>query len=131
MLAVPERQAKEWPKEPTLASLHEKPFITFSPYEAGYFYQLVQSALDREGVKPQIVDYVPQIHTMLALVGSGMGVALTPETASRLHFEGVALRRITTKPQRPVEMVYSYRKDNDNPILRIFRRDVLVPSGHP
>ena len=125
VLAIPARQVKNWPKNPTLASLHEKAFIAYSPYEASYFYQLVQSVLDREGVKPDIVDYVPQIHTMLALVDSGIGVALTPETASRLHFEGVALRRIAMKQSRPVEMVYSYRKDNPNPILRIFRSDVL------
>ena len=125
MLAIPETQSKRWPKEPTLASLHAKRFIMYSPYEAGYFYQLVQSCLDAAGVEPDIVDYVPQIHTMLALVDSGIGVALIPETATRLRFEGVLLRRMATKPSRPVEMTYSYRKDNDNPILAMFRRDVL------
>jgi DNA-binding transcriptional LysR family regulator len=125
MLAIPETQSKSWPKAPTLSCLHEKPFIAYSPYEANYFYQLVQSCLDREGVRPDIVDYVPQIHTMLALVDSGIGVALIPETASRLRFEGVLLRRMATKPPRPVEMVFSCRKDNDNPILNVFRREVL------
>ena len=125
MLAIPESQSKSWPKEPTLSCLQGKPFMTYSPYEASYFYQLVQSCLDSEGVQPDIVDYVPQIHTMLALVDSGIGVALIPETASRLHFEGVLLRRMATKPLRPVEMVFCYRKDNDNPILKMFRREVL------
>lgn len=125
MLAIPEREAKSWPREPTLASLHRKPYIMYSPYEANYFHQLVRSCLEREGVEPDIVDYVPQIHTMLALVDSGIGVALTPETASRLHFEGVIVRRVTMKPLRPVEMVFSCRKDNDNPILGIFRSEVL------
>ena len=125
MLAVPQREAKEWPARPTLACLHGRRFIAYSPYEASYFHQLVRGCLDREGVQPDIVDYVPQIHTMLALVDSGLGVALTPETASRLHFEGVVLRRVETKPLRPVEMVFSYRKDNDNPILKTFRREVL------
>jgi DNA-binding transcriptional LysR family regulator len=74
---------------------------------------------------------VPQIHTMLALVGSGLGVALTPETATRLHFEGVLLRRIAMKPARPVEMVYSCRKDNDNPVLKIFRTEVLATLQKP
>ena len=50
---------------------------------------------------------------------------ITPETASRLHFDGVLLRRVEMKPLRPVEMVFSYRKDNDNPVLKIFRRAVL------
>lgn len=125
MLAIPQRQAKSWPREPTLASLDGKQLIHYSPYEASYFYHLIQSALDREGVRPDVVDYVPQIHTMLALVDSGIGVALTPETASRLHFDGVLLRKLVMKPARPVEMVFSYRKDNDNPILGIFRRHVL------
>jgi len=125
MLAIPEAQSKSWPKEPTLSCLHAKPFIAYSPYEANYFYQLVQSCLDREGVRPDIVDYVPQVHTMLALVDSGIGVALIPETATRLHFEGVLLRRMATRPLRPVEMVFSFRKDNDNPILTMFRREVL------
>ena len=52
-------------------------------------------------------------------------VALIPETATRLRFEGVVLRRMATRPARPVEMVFTYRKDNDNPMLRMFRRDVL------
>jgi DNA-binding transcriptional LysR family regulator len=131
MLAIPEKHARSWPKEPTLACLHQKPFLAYSPYEASYFYQLVQGCLDREGVQPDIVDYVPQIHTMLALVDSGIGVALTPETASRLHFEGVLMRRMTMNPLRPVEMVFSYRKDNDNPILEVFRRDVLETLKQP
>jgi hypothetical protein len=29
------------------------------------------------------------------------------------------------KPTKPVEMVYSYRKDNDNPILETFREEIL------
>jgi len=62
---------------------------------------------------------------MLALVGSGVGAALTPETASRLHFEGVLLRRVEMTPLRPVEMVFSFRKDNDNPILKVFRGEVV------
>lgn len=125
MLALPEAEAKRWPQRPTLACLHQRRFIAYSPYEAGYFHQLVQGLFERANVKPDVVHYVPQIHTMLALVGSGIGVALTPQTASRLHFEGVLLRRVETKPPRPVEMAFCYRKDNDNPILDIFRRDVL------
>jgi DNA-binding transcriptional LysR family regulator len=78
----------------------------------------------RAGVTPDVVDYVPQIHTMLALVDSGVGVALTPETATRLRFEGVVLRRLDTTPARPVEMAFAYRKDNANPMIRVFRREV-------
>lgn len=125
MLALPEREARQWPKNPTLACLHQKPFLMYSPYEARYFYQLLLDCFDREGVMPDIVEHVGQIHTMLALVNSGMGVALIPEAAARLHFEGIVLRKVISDPARPVEMVYACRKDNDNPILDIFRREIL------
>ncbi len=125
MLAIPRGEAARWPRRPTLACLEGKPLIAYAPYEANYFYQLVHACLERDGVTPRIVDHVPQIHTMLALVGSGIGAALTPETATRLRFEGVLLRRVQMNPPRPVEMVYACRRDNDNPILQVFRRDVL------
>ena len=124
MLAIPRKDAKQWPTEPTLSCLQGRSFIGYSPYEANYFSQLVQGYLDRDGIKPDTVYYVPQIHTMLALVDAGVGVALTPETASRLRFEGVLLRRVQTNPARPVEMVFSHRKTNDNPILKVFRREI-------
>ena len=125
VLAVPEREAAAWPDEPTLAGLNRKPFLMYSPYEAYYFYQLLNGLFDRAGVKPEIVEYVGQIHTMMALVRSGMGVALIPEAATRLHFEGIVLRRMETEPAQPVEIVCSYRRDNDNPILDIFKRSIL------
>jgi len=124
MLAIPQKDAKLWPSEPTLACLEGKPVIGYSLYEANYFHQLIQTSLERAGVKPEMVHYVPQIHTMLALVNAGVGVALTPETALRLHLEGVVLRRIVMNPSRPVKMVFSYRTDNDNPILKVFRREI-------
>lgn len=125
VLAIPEREAGLWPERPTPACLHGKPFLMYSPYEARYFYQLLLDCFEKERVEPEVVEYVGQIHTMLALVNSGIGAALIPEAATRLHFEGITLRRMATTPERPVEMVCSYRRDNDNPILEIFRCDVL------
>lgn len=124
LLAVPEADAREWPKAPTLACLHERPFVHYAPYEAQYFHELVQQSLERGRVRPRIVEYVPQIHTMLGLVGCGVGAALIPESAARLHFDGVVLRRITMKPARPVELVFTCREDNDNPILRLLWRAI-------
>lgn len=125
VLAIPEREAGLWPEKPTPHCLHGKPFLMYSPYEARYFYQLLYSVFDSENVKPEFVEYVSQIHTMLALVSSGIGAALIPETAARLHLDGVVLRGMATAPARPVETVCSFRRDNDNPILEIFKRDIL------
>jgi DNA-binding transcriptional LysR family regulator len=122
MLAIPEREADQWPLEPTLACLHRKPFVMYSPYEARPFYQLLSARFDREGVVPDIVEYIGQVHAMLALVNAGLGAALIAESARRLQFDGIVLRRIATEP---VETVCAYRRDNDNPILQLFKREIL------
>lgn len=130
MLAVPEREADDWPTEPTPACLNRRPFLMYSPYEARYFYQLLLNCFEREQVWPDIVEYVSQVHTMLALVNSGIGAALVPEAAMHLRFEGIVLRRLHTLPERPVEMLVASRRDNANPILRLLRDDILPGFSH-
>ncbi|TFW05069.1 LysR family transcriptional regulator, partial [Oxalobacteraceae bacterium OM1] len=127
VLAIPEAEADRWPASPRLADLQDRPFLMYSPYEARYFYQLLQGCFDHAGVRPEVVEYVSQIHTMLALVGSGVGAALIPGAATRLHFSGIVLRKLNMTPAMPVETVCSFRKDNDNPMIGIFLERILPP----
>jgi DNA-binding transcriptional LysR family regulator len=122
MLAIPERDAGRWPLEPTLADLHGKPFVMYSPYEARPFYQMLSERLARAGVVPDIVEHIGQVHTMLALVRAGVGAALIAEGAARLKFDGIVMRRMETEP---VQMVCTWRRDNENPVLQLFRREIL------
>ncbi|MBT0959558.1 LysR family transcriptional regulator [Denitromonas iodatirespirans] len=131
VLAIPSREAAHWPERPVPADLNGRPFVMYSPYEAQYFYHLLQGIFDRSAASPDVVEYVAQMHTMLALVHSGIGAALIPEAATRLHFEGIVMRRLATDPPRPVETVCAYRKDNDNPVLGIFKTHILPGlNGH-
>ncbi|KFI06571.1 LysR substrate-binding domain-containing protein [Massilia sp. BSC265] len=122
MLAIQESEEDRWPLEPTLESLHGKPFIMYSPYEARPFYLMLTERFVRAGVVPDIVEHIGQVHTMLALVRAGVGAALIAEGAARLKFDGIVMRRLSSEP---VEMVCTYRRDNDNPALQLFKRDVL------
>lgn len=132
VLAIPESDASSWPERPGLEDLNDKPFLHYSPFEARYFHNLINRIFDRAGVSPDVVEYVAQIHTMLALVQSGIGVALIPEAAMRLHFEGTVLRRVNNiDPPKPVVTVCSYRKDNDNPILGTFKSAALEMFKQP
>jgi DNA-binding transcriptional LysR family regulator len=122
MLAVQQAEAGDWPLAPTLECLHGRPFIMYSPYEARPFYQMLSERFARAGVVPDVVEHIGQVHTMLALVGAGMGAALIAEGAGRLKFEGVVLRRIDTDP---VQLVGAWRRDNGNPVLQLFRQRIL------
>ncbi|GAB3630517.1 LysR family transcriptional regulator [Pandoraea terrae] len=127
VLALPEAMATDWPDTPTLAAFDRQPFLMYSPYEARYFHMLVTRLFESAGVQPDIVEYVSQIHLMLALVRAGMGVALIPAAAATLRFEGVVYRPVRTSPAHPVELCFTFRKDNDNPAFGALK-DVLYKS---
>jgi DNA-binding transcriptional LysR family regulator len=122
MLAIPADEAAQWPERPTLACLHRKPFIMYSPFEARPFHQMLNARFERDGVVPDVVEHIGQVHTMLALVSAGVGAALVSEACARLQFDGVLLRKVDTEP---VAIACAFRRDNDNPILHRFRQDIL------
>jgi DNA-binding transcriptional LysR family regulator len=122
LLVAPEREADSWPLELTLESLHDRPFIMYSPYEARPFYEMLKERFAKAGVVPDVVEHIGQVHTMLALVRAGMGAALIAEGALRLKFDGIVTRKIATEP---VHTVCTYRLDNENPALQLFKKNVL------
>lgn len=122
LLAIPAREADSYPLAPTLACLHRRPFIMYSPHEARPFYQMLTSRFERANVAPDVVEHIGQVHTMLALVSAGIGAALVSQSCARLQFDGIVLRRMETEP---VHTVCVYRRDNENPILQMFVRDIL------
>lgn len=99
--------------------LASEPFIMYAPYEARYFHDLLVELFSRAGLVPNYVQHLAQIHSILAMVHSGVGVALVPEAAVNLHFSGVALRPVDLPWQRPAELFFVSRDDNDNPLLPI------------
>ena len=101
-----------------LPDFKQQAFVMYSPDEARYFHDLVTQWFGAYAIGPRYVQYVSQIHSVLALVRGGLGVALVPESASGMRYEGVAYRPITASqslPQAELHMVW--KLDNDNPAL--------------
>jgi DNA-binding transcriptional LysR family regulator len=92
-------------------------FIMYSPEGAGYFHEMLTKMFDRDGVRPREVQHMSQIHSILALVHSGVGSAIVPAAAMRLHFDDVQFRPFDSEPEMPVELYLAWREDNDNPSL--------------
>ena len=109
----------------TLADLDGEDVIMYSPVQARYFNELLISTFTIAGVTPRYVQYVTQVHTMLVLVRSQLGIALVPASAATLHPEGVVFRSIGAFRERPVELDAVWRGDSTNPALLRLLRDVL------
>lgn len=101
-----------------LSAFDNRQMVMYAPEGAGYFHAMLTSMFDAAGVSPLYVQHMSQIHSILALVHAGIGAAVVPEAAMRLHFEGVEFRPLTTPLDRPVELFVAWRRDNDNPSLK-------------
>jgi DNA-binding transcriptional LysR family regulator len=131
LLAVPITHRFATGPAPTMKDLAREPFITFSPVEGRYFYELIERMFRKAGVSARYVQYISQVHSILALVGAGIGIALVPETAKKLHFEGAVLRELAGPPVY-AQLFLVWSNENDNPALPAFRDLVLrhfaIPS---
>jgi DNA-binding transcriptional LysR family regulator len=131
LLAVPITHRFATGPAPTMKDLAREPFITFSPVDGRYFYELIERMFRKAGVSARYVQYISQVHSILALVGAGIGIALVPETAKKLHFEGAVLRELAGPPVY-AQLFLVWLSENDNPALPAFRDLVLrhfaIPS---
>jgi DNA-binding transcriptional LysR family regulator len=113
-----------------MKDLKGEPFITFSPVDGRYFYELIEKMFRKAGVSARYVQYISQVHSILALVSAGIGISLVPETAKKLHFEGAVLRELASPPVF-AQLFLVWLSENDNPALPAFRDLVLQRFAIP
>lgn len=112
-----------------LADFDGLPFIMYAPDAAKYFHDLLAGLFATAGAAPRHVQHVTQIHSILTLVGAGLGYALVPEAASRLHPEGVAFTPLEDI-EPLVELHVAWMKDVNNPTIDRFLRALkTVPAS--
>lgn len=107
------------PPPRTLADFNDMPVVMYSPDGARYFHDLVQGLMTNAGVTPRYVQYLSQIHSILALVRAGLGTAIVPEAAGALYMDGISFLPLE-EAQQPVELLLAWRHDNDNPAIQRF-----------
>jgi DNA-binding transcriptional LysR family regulator len=117
IVAIPRGHRLARQKEIPIKALDGEPFVMYAPFEARYFYDLLASQFTRAHILPRYVQHLSQIHSILALVGAGLGLAMVPGSAATLHVEHVVLRPIRLTPARPVELHMAWRRNDENPLL--------------
>ncbi len=100
-----------------IGSLDGRDLIMYSPVESRYFYELILGMTARAQVRPRYGQYVSQVHTMLALVQAGIGLAIVPESAAALRPDGVAFAALDGAQSPAVELAATWPGDADNPAL--------------
>ena len=131
VVAVPRAHRLARGKLPSLEDLAGEPLIMFSPLDGYYFYHLIDALFARMPVPPRYIQHVSQIHSILALVSAGLGMALVPESARLLRYKGVMLRRMR-QPLPPAELHLVWNRATDNPAVatveQIVRQHFAIPE---
>jgi DNA-binding transcriptional LysR family regulator len=117
LVAVPTDHALANAEFVSLKDLDGQPFIMYSAQDARYFHDLLVSLFSTAKVLPRYVQHLTQIHSILALVRSGLGGAIVPASAANLRYEGISLRPLRLKKPDQVELYAVWRRDHGNPLI--------------
>jgi DNA-binding transcriptional LysR family regulator len=115
--AIPKGHRLARQREIAIKDLDGAPFVMYAPFEARYFYDLLAGQFAKAKILPRYVQHLSQIHSILSLVGTGLGLALVPQSAATLHVAQVVLRPVRLTPARPVELHMAWRRRDENPLL--------------
>jgi len=107
------------PQSLKLSDCRDQPFVILSKQRSPGLYALILALCARHGFHPRIVQEVSELTTALALVRSGMGLSIIPESLSTRRFAGVKTQPLLEKAAAwSVGAVW--RRRNTNPALHHF-----------
>lgn len=130
VLALPRQHALAALPHLALAHLDGQPMIMYALSAWQPFYELLTGLFRSAEVRPEYVQYISSTITILALVNTGMGLALVPESAARIRFADTVFRHIPLPAGIQSALYLVWREDNDNPAFRVMltalRQSVLT-----
>jgi DNA-binding transcriptional LysR family regulator len=121
VLAVPARHRLASRGRVRLKEVAGEPFILFNHAEAPLLHDRVQALCEQAGFQPNVVQRATQLHTMVGLVGGGLGIAVMPGSARNLHPRQVRFLAIADKAE-PLQIALAWRRGQETPAIRSFRK---------
>lgn len=128
VLALPSRHPLAGRARVRLKEVAGDPFVMFGKAEAPLFHARVQAMCEQAGFAPRVVQHATQIHTVVGLVGAGLGVAVVPASGRNLHPRQVRFVQIIDKAE-PVHVALAWRRGQETPAIRSFRKVTLEVVG--
>ena len=113
-------------KQIPLKRLAAEPLVLFPRGQAPGYHDLLIGRMAATGTSPQIVQYAPEMLTIIGLVAAGIGVSPVPASVAHLALDGVTYRPLRGAPD--TELVAVTRADNQSPLVRAFVADAREPG---
>jgi DNA-binding transcriptional LysR family regulator len=101
------------------SDLHRQRYIDYEPLHGQYFHRLTAARMTLEGIAPEVVQSLAQIHSILALVRAGTGLAVVPESARMMAMRGLTYREFDDANPVMAELFVVWNRENYNPLVPI------------
>jgi DNA-binding transcriptional LysR family regulator len=109
-----------------LTDIASEPMLTLALDKSAFPRYLIQCCV-KAGFQPTIFQEASEPQTLLAMVGAGLGVALLPETTSRIGWPGVVFVPIRSNPPS-ANLYITYTTLDDAPVVRAFL-NIIKPAA--
>ncbi|MFD4836702.1 LysR substrate-binding domain-containing protein [Achromobacter sp. NPDC058515] len=112
-----------------IAALADEDFVLYPrPIGAG-LYDAIQSACQRAGFAPRVIQEAPQMASIVSLVAAGVGISVVPAAMRHMGAEGIEYRPIKgDAPHALLDMAY---RRHDRSIAAENAVDMLRRLAHP
>lgn len=125
LVAVPAGHSLVKRKSVALRLLAAEQMVAFPHSGYTVFNSRMMAMCAKAGFVPKVVQYAEQIHTVIGLVGAGIGIAIVPGTARNLNASNVHFLDIVDRPEPVYVAVGWQRAKKDAPAILAFRRVAL------
>ncbi|MDD2705697.1 MAG: LysR family transcriptional regulator [Acidocella sp.] len=113
-------------EEISITDLAGQPLVLFPATSHPNFSDFVAHQCRKHGFIPQVVQEVGDAVTGVALVASGFGVCIVPDSATHFKASGVVYVPLKESPPTMLDVSCLYLQDDPSPILREFLRVLEV-----
>lgn len=99
-----------------IEQLADCPFVLLPRAVGPPLYDQITSLCIAAGFTPRVAQHAVEWQTVCALVETGLGVSVAPESIRRIRLKGVAFRRIEPNTTR-TRVAVAWRENDSNPLV--------------
>ncbi|NKB56404.1 MAG: LysR family transcriptional regulator [Alphaproteobacteria bacterium] len=119
LAALPDDHRLVSRKRIDLRDLSNEPFVFIPPRWGTGYHARVFHACQEAGFTPNVIEEVEQLHTMVSLVGAGLGVSIVAASVSRFRPPNVVFRALKDSSLY-IEFGLAWRGDEQSPAITAF-----------
>ena len=106
-----------------LSDMQGEPFVMYASTHAAGLHSSAMLACQQAGFIPRVTQEAVQVQTVLALVESGLGVALVPSVMQRFLSDKIVYRAFVDVPESAsIGLALAYMAETESPAARSFRK---------